>query len=76
MARKARQLEVSCLQVLGGGATSNAGGGGGGRLAVYWQDYDWWFGSMQAYGGPGGYSHGAAGTIYIEVGRVHTVAPQ
>ena len=56
------------LEVDGGSGGENAGGGGGGgRIAVYRQHDEWWSGRLQAYGGPGSPSTGAAGSVYVQV---------
>lgn len=56
------------IRVNGGDAYGNGGGGGGGRMAVYWKDREWWFGSLQAFGGAaGGSRNGGPGSIYMQV---------
>ena len=58
------------IAVNGGNGNANGGGGGGGRMAVYWQDREWWYGQLTAFGGTstqGG--NGGPGTVYLEVSR-------
>lgn len=56
------------ITVNGGNANGNGGGGGGGRMAVYWKDREWWFGSLQAFGGSAaGNRNGGAGTLFMQV---------
>ncbi|KAJ7340196.1 hypothetical protein OS493_002927 [Desmophyllum pertusum] len=65
---RTRALEGSGVIAVNGGAGSgNGGGGGGGRMAVYWQDREWWYGGLTAFGGssPQG-GNGGAGSVYLE----------
>lgn len=63
------RLEGSGKITVNGGGTA-AGGGSGGRLAIRWQDREWWFGELQAFGGVSSSSkYGGAGTIYLQVGH-------
>ena len=56
------------ISVNGGSGNGNGGGGGGGRLAVYWKDREWWFGSLRSFGGSGsGSRNGGPGSVYLEV---------
>ena len=67
-----RALEGSgVIAVNGGNGNANGGGGAGGRMAVYWMDREWWYGSLTAFGGrstSGG--NGGPGTVYLEVSSV------
>ena len=66
---RTRGLEGSgVVSVRGGNGGSYGGGGSVGRIAVLWQDREWWYGSLQAYGGTG-YANGGAGTVYMQVRR-------
>ena len=56
------------IAVDGGNGNAGGGGGGGGRMAIYWQDLEWWYGKLTAFGGrssQGG--NGGPGTLYLEV---------
>lgn len=55
------------FEVTGGNAGTYTGGGGGGRLAVYYKNAGYWFGTLNAKGGTGTYGIGGAGTIYLKV---------
>ena len=56
------------IAVNGGAGNGNGGGGAGGRLAVYWQDREWWYGALTAFGGSSSHGgRGGAGTVYLEV---------
>ena len=71
----ARALEGSgVIAVNGGNGNANGGGGAGGRMAVYWMDREWWYGSLTAFGGSstsGG--NGGPGTVYLEVSGVSCI---
>lgn len=64
-----RALEGSGVIAVNGGAGNGDGGGGsGGRMAVYWQDREWWYGALTAFGGSSSQGgNGGAGTVYLEV---------
>lgn len=37
-------------------------------MAVYWQDREWWYGALTAFGGSSSQDgNGGAGTVYLEV---------
>lgn len=67
------------MQVNGGAgykhATRGGGGGAGGRIAVYYKEghFD---GQLEAAGGYGYREYGAAGTVFVEVGRNATYRGQ
>ena len=67
-----RALEGSgVISVNGGNGNAAGGGGGGGRMAIYWQDREWWYGGLNAFGGrstQGG--NGGPGTVYLKVRRL------
>jgi len=66
---RTRALEGSgVIAVNGGAGNGDGGGGGGGRMAVYWQDLEWWYGALTAFGGSSSQGgNGGAGTVYLEV---------
>ena len=63
-----RDLEgAGQMEVTGGDAGTYTGGGGGGRMAIYYKNADYWFGTLDARGGTASYGVGGAGTIYLKV---------
>ena len=67
-----RALEGSgVISVNGGNGNAAGGGGGGGRMAIYWQDREWWYGGLNAFGGRSTQGrNGGPGTVYLKVRRL------
>ena len=56
------------LAVSGGRGNVNGGGGSGGRLAILWNDREWWNGNLEAFGGGSSSGrNGGPGTVYLQV---------
>ena len=62
------------IAVNGGSGNGAGGGGGGGRMAIYWQDREWWYGALTAFGGLSSLGGiGGPGSIYLEVSKLSYV---
>ena len=70
---RTRALEGSgVIAVNGGAGNGNGGGGAGGRMAIYWQDREWWYGALTSFGGSSSQGgNGGAGTVYLEVNKFY-----